>query len=198
MKPQPDIPKIRASGSSPGPAFVPVAELTPVSEDNVAALSFWRTLPRESGFAPRKEACDVLQIAEQLPRCLLIDIEGPTLWPIRMFGTALVEHFGLDATGLNAWELYEEAERKNASDRLGVASTHPAVMLLRTRLVNLRGVPLTTEWVLMPLGDHEDNVCAFIGTITSIDHDHSAREFEFDGSLKGRTLVDLIYGDLSA
>lgn len=187
---------VAAEGQSEDSLTVPVDQLTPVAPESLAALSFWRCLPRTPGHAPLAKDCDLLNIPDLLPQCLLLDLKGDRDWPIRIFGTALVTHFGVDATGFNAFELYPPAQRETAFERLHTAWTRPAALLVHSRLASINGMPMTTEWVLMPLENESGDVISFLGSITVLDQDVDYSDIAFDGTLNSRRLVSLVFGDL--
>ena len=183
---------------NPEPVFVSLATFEPELAESKAAMAFWRELPRVPGRAPLKSDCDLLEIVDLLTGCLMIELEGPTSWPIRMFGSDLVTHFGIDATGFNGYDLYGPDEREDVAARLAIQRSRQAVMITQNRLRNAHDVALRSEWVFLPFASDDGDVDRLLVSIASFDQAPAYEDWELEGSLQDRRLLSLIYASDTA
>ena len=164
-----------------------------VTTENARAVSYWNSLPRNIGEAPRSANCDLLEIAENLPTCFVLDLNGPADWPLRLVGTELVKHFGADMTGVNGYDVYDPSERDLVIGRTQIILDHSAALWTVNRLVDGEGRVLDSEWICLPLSNEGGNVVRILGSIASFASPLEYRDFKLDGNLTGRQLIKLAY-----
>jgi len=190
--PQQPVPMGKRNGN-PDPVFLAHDELKPELSENIALVDYWRSLPRAPGKAPLNSDFDLLDVPHLLGACLILDLEGPTTWPIKLFGSDLVTHFGIDATGLNGYDLYPPEEREAVTTRLHTMSERAAIMLTHSRLKNAADVTIRTEWVFLPLANEAGKVERVLISIAAFDRATDHNTFEMNGTMNDRRLLKLVY-----
>lgn len=176
------------------PIFVPLAEFKPELSENIAALAYWVALPRGPSGPPLKSDCDFLDLVELLPRCVIVDMIGPHEWPIALFGTELVNNFGIDATGINAYEFYAPEEQPHVAKRVATLLARAIPMLTSSRVKNVAGIAVDTEWLFLPLANEDGSITRVLVSTASYETPLDLRDFDMEGTLQGREILKLIYG----
>jgi len=190
-----DLDRLNANTFGIEPTFMPLSAFEPELANNRDALAYWRGLPRGSENAPHKDYCDVLELAEFLPRCVILEMLGPTIWPIIMFGTELVANFGIDATGMNAHDFYGEEEKPRVAARMATMKDRGILMCSASRVKSMGGVTADTEWLFLPLSNDDGSITRVLVSTSVYEAQPSLRNFEMAGTLKDRQIFKLIFAE---
>ncbi len=181
------------TGDASDHIYMSIDELAPETEENAKAVAYWKSLPRAPGQVPLKSDCDILELTEGLPRCLVLDLAGPKNWPIRMMGTDLILYFGLDATGMNGYDLYAIEDRDQVAERLGILCERKAILYTKVRVRDSDGATIDTEWVFLPLADKNGKIDRLLTSITPLNKEIEPHNFEMDGTMEKRRLLKIIF-----
>lgn len=165
----------------------------PISNAGKSLLDYWKTLPREDGQAPLFSDCDLLEIADLLPECLLLNFEDEENWPIRIFGTELTMRFGMDVTGLNALETFQPEQRVGVARRIGVLRSRPAILNTVSSFTKENGLRLVSEWVFTPLLGPSGAVEYGLASIAPVEEIALEDRFILDGQLSNRRMLRIRY-----
>ncbi len=176
------------------PVFVPLSEFKPEMEANLGPFDYWKSLSPRMDHMPFKDDCDLLELVEYLPRCLILDLLGPTNWRIAMFGTEVVAHFGVEPTGMNAFDFYSEEEQPCLARRMATLCERSAPMCTTTRLKNAADITVDTEWLFLPLASVDGCISRILTSTQTLERHVDLRAFEQEGTLKRRRLLKLAYG----
>ncbi len=180
----------------PEPHFVPLASFTSRSQGCDAVFAYWSQLPREEGCAPSAEGCDLLDITDDLPFCALLDINSETEYLVRFFGTGLVDRYGLDLTGLNAYEVFDSDSRDSVAARMALLCSAPAVFRTISNFTTPKGLPLAAEWLFLPLQDSGGVVRHSLLSIGILSAEVAAGDSAMGGSLGDRQVLDITIATL--
>ncbi len=160
LKSSAHLPTPVAGPGEPLPKFVSAVSFIPDSAEAQRAYAHWSSRPKSASGVPALADFDLLEIPDALPSCLLLDLESPTRFMVRLFGTGLVERYGGDLTGVNAYDLFEPVAQEAAEYRIKVLREGPAILHSKNGFKNENNIPLVTEWTFLPL----------IGASGDIDH----------------------------
>lgn len=73
-------------------------------------LAYWQSLPRQD-LVPDRKHFDPAKIPRLMPQIAILDVHSANEARFRLFGTGLVKLFGMDLTGKNYPDFYNEAAR---------------------------------------------------------------------------------------
>lgn len=175
------------------PRWVSFDEFHADAPENEAVLSFWRDLLHNVHDVPSRADCDLLNIVDALPTCVLLHIEGPGEYTVRLFGTGLVEKYGVDLTGANAFHIFEPEDRPGVVDRMKTICNAPAILRTLNCLYTSKGIKITSEWVFLPLKGSDERIDHTLVSITPINNGLSKYDRVMGGSLKGRRLLEVTF-----
>lgn len=108
------------------PTFYTLDELKPQLIENTEVLAYWKRL-RKGAKIPLWPAFDPLDIFEQVPGCMVLQVVNGHLKRVQLFGTRLVERFGIDLTDRNFLDAFEPEERKKILLSTRILTTRPAI-----------------------------------------------------------------------
>ncbi len=124
-------------------------------------LEHWRTLPREEGaHMPHvRTFLDIVEPALQ-PHVALVDIHARDDWTLRLYGTAPVNAFGRDLSGINPLEIYAPDIRPLMMDSIGAVISHPCGWKSMREITTTTGLTNPGSGVTLPLAtDPEQAPC---------------------------------------
>jgi len=187
----PITPDVRNAPGYPQADEIALDAFEPLSDAGRALLKFWNGLLRNKGGAPSFVDCDLLEISSLLPDCILLHFEGDEAWPIRMFGTGVATRFGMDATGLNALDTFQPAERPGVKHRIGVLRSRPAILNTVSVFTKESGLRLVSEWVFTPLLGESGAVEYGLASISPVEQQVPVDQPTLGGGLDDRRMLHI-------
>jgi len=92
--------------------------------------NYWHSLPRD-GFVPDRSQFDPLRLGAALPATVLLEIHDPSRLEVRVLGTAHLLRSGLETTGKNWLDLFDEASHPAIQRSAAVITGYPAGVISR-------------------------------------------------------------------
>lgn len=185
------LPKPVAGPDEPMPKFISTVSFIPDSAEAKRAYAHWSSLPKMACGAPALADFDLLDIPDALPSCLLLDFESSTRFMVRLFGTELVERYGGDLTGFNAYDLFEPTAQDAAEYRIRVLREGPAILHSKNGFRTTKDIPLITEWVFLPLVGASGGIDHALVTIVVVEAGPYSDMLTMDNTIHHRQIYEL-------
>ncbi|MBO0334458.1 PAS domain-containing protein [Sneathiella sp. CAU 1612] len=128
-----------------------------VTPDAKEFAYYWRSLDRDR-VVPRRSSFDPTRISPLLPGIAIYEVKSRDEIIYRLAGTAVVDHFGMEVTGMNFLDFWEGDRRQLAADSMFKCISTPCGMFTRLIGVSRNGRVETSVAVGFPLLDQEE-VC---------------------------------------
>lgn len=129
-----------------------------------AALAYW-VRKRGARLMPSRRDIDPAEVPALLPHLQLIEWVADR-FRYRLIGTALVDAFGRDYTGVFVDELFEGPRAQLASEVYRVVRERRQPMFLRNRYFTVKNVDLIANRLYLPLSENADEVNMLLGALT--------------------------------
>ncbi len=152
------------------PPFLPLDQLEPKLEESNIVLDHWQSL-RNDTIVPSWKSLDLLDIAENLSGCMIIHQEEAECFRVTLFGTDLVERFGLDLTGINFLDVYDAEERQMGVKRFEILRTKPAAASSTFVGKTAAGAPFSAEVIMLPFANNDARIDRFLFSMTTFSYD---------------------------
>ena len=145
------------------------------------ALAYWIE-KRGNRLMPSRRDIDPTEIPRKiLPNLQLIDVvDGGARFRYRLIGTATVEAYGRDFTGLHPDEVFPPDLRDFIHDIFGTVCRSKAPLYLRNGYITAKDLKLFSKRIYMPLSDNNAEVT----------HIFAVLRFEYSSSANVRAQVE--------
>jgi hypothetical protein len=129
-----------------------------------AALAYWQR-KRGAGVMPARQDIDPAEMPKLLPHVQLIELVADR-FRYRLIGTALVEAFGREYTGLFVDELVDGARAQLVREACEMVRDRRQPVFLRNRYVTAKTVDLTANRLYLPLSEDGSIVNMIFSALT--------------------------------
>ncbi len=113
---------------------------------------YWASLPRRD-LVPARADFDPIAVPRLLPTFVIHELIAPDDIRIRLAGTAIREHYGVEITGRNYLDFVPEERRAMASRAIHLVCERPCGMLARITSSTESGALMINESLALPLRD---------------------------------------------
>lgn len=128
------------------------AELSPLGRD---LLAYWLEL-RKDALMPDRSEFNPMEIKPLLPNIVIHELISPERIRLRLVGTAVVQQYGRESTGMNYLDFVEPARRERASKAIFLVREHPAAMTVSLRASAETGLETLRRTIALPVADRKD------------------------------------------
>lgn len=126
--------------------------------------SWWLTA-RGDRPMPMADDVDPRALVELLPYLRYLSWEDEERLVFRIYGSALVEASGIDLTGYDVFNWFDNAERRADQARLRALHAHPCGVVMIRDIPDRSGRVYPCEFLTLPIAPGEDGKNRVIGTV---------------------------------
>lgn len=123
-----------------------------LSEGGRAFLDYWLSV-RQEQIMPDRENFDPTAIKPVLPHVVIHELINPKMIRLRLAGTAVVQDYGHEITGMNYLDFVQPDRRPKASEAIFLVRNHPAGMSVSLHSYSDEGNHMVRQSIALPVGD---------------------------------------------
>jgi len=157
---------------APDFTYHPFEELRPVQPKNIEVLEFWKKLRGEAKL-PLWSDFDPLDIINHLTNSMMVHCESKESTRIILFGTRLVETIGIDLTGMNFLDVFDDSEKPHSIERTYALRSRPAAGLTKFIGKAANGSPFEAEVVTLPFANDDGSIDRLLLSVTEYIYDRN-------------------------
>ena len=151
---------------------------------------YWRSLDQDQ-LVPRRSSFDPAKISSLLPGIAIYEVKSVDEIICRLAGTALVDRFGMEVTGMNFLNFWEGERREMASVAMNECVSKPCGMFTKLSGVSHSGRAETSLAAGFPLLD-DDGTCSRL-VFYSSNSDHTNVRIPREDQMKNLMAEETVF-----
>lgn len=133
------------------------ADLEVEHEATAIFADYWASLPRPD-LVPARADFDPVAVPAILPTFVIHELHAPSDIRIRLAGTEIREHYGVEITGLNYLDFVAPERQATASRAIFLVCEQPCGMLVRLSSRTAAGSVMVNESLALPMRDDDGRI----------------------------------------